>query len=192
MHQPLSNEPITAPKDPARVGLYIDGCSVDTADWVEVKDPAEPARTVGWAPLASAQQRDDAVAAAHAAWRSWSALNSAARAAALKDALAALSTDWDERVELLVRENGKVRAEVEVELGVFMGGASSPVSSQARSTSSPNCRRSSRDPSRQYGDGQASAHRAALLDPCVAFAGGAATPRRAESRQTGVTKPSRR
>jgi acyl-CoA reductase-like NAD-dependent aldehyde dehydrogenase len=84
-----------------------------------VFDPAAPRETVGLAPAATEAQARDAVRAAHAAWKHWSSLAPEERAGMLIDALGALDTDIEERIELLVRENGKVRAEAEVELGVF-------------------------------------------------------------------------
>lgn len=114
-----SNEQPRSGASAPRVGLYVDGRSVETADWLAVKDPAAPRETVGFAPLATEEHARAAVAAAHRAWKDWSTRTPADRARMLNDALSALSAEFDERTELLVRENGKVRGEAEVELGVF-------------------------------------------------------------------------
>lgn len=102
-----------------RVGLFVGGKSIETQDWMRVTDPGAPSETVGFAPMATEAQARDAVRAAHAAWRDWDALGAKQRAAIMKDALSALDEDFAPRVELLVRENGKVRGEAEVELEVF-------------------------------------------------------------------------
>ncbi len=102
-----------------RVGLFVAGRAVETKDWTPVLDPAAPTKTVGYAPVATREQAESAVVAAHEAWKTWRTLAPEERASLLRDALDALDEGYGDRVELLVRENGKVRAEAEVELGVF-------------------------------------------------------------------------
>jgi len=115
----IDHQSTQSSKNAPRTLLYVNGRELETKDWLEVKDPAAPQQTVGFAPLASEAQAREAVTAAYTAWADWSRLAPVARASALKRALGALSTEFDQRVELLVRENGKVRGEAEVELGVF-------------------------------------------------------------------------
>lgn len=106
--------------DPAkRVDLYVDGASIAPQHWVPVQDPAAPKEIVGYAPSATEEHAEAAVCAAHRAWLTWSQLRPEQRAAALSSALLALEEEFEERLRLLVRENGKVKAEAEVELGVF-------------------------------------------------------------------------
>ncbi|MEY9212779.1 aldehyde dehydrogenase family protein [Thermobifida halotolerans] len=102
-----------------RTGLLIGGEIEGAENWFPVFDPAAPQETVGYAAAATREQARHAVDAADAAWGDWSALEPERRAEILRDALGALRDDNDERVELLVRENGKIRAEAEVELAVF-------------------------------------------------------------------------
>lgn len=104
-----------------RVGLFIDGSAVETAETFEVIDPAAPREIVGRAACASREESCAAVASAHAAWLSWRELEPEARATALSDALSALGEDRDRRAEVLVRENGKVLSEARIELDVFEG-----------------------------------------------------------------------
>jgi acyl-CoA reductase-like NAD-dependent aldehyde dehydrogenase len=101
------------------VPLLIGGQVVETEAWAAVFDPAAPKQTVGHAALASAAQARAAVDSAHGAWKHWSGLTPERRAEILVGALDRLDRDYDERLQLLVGENGKVRAEAEVELGVF-------------------------------------------------------------------------
>ena len=74
---------------------------------------------VGYAGAASEEQARAAVAAAHDAFPAWAALDAHDRAARVKASLGALAADNDERVELLSRENGKVRSECEIEMHVI-------------------------------------------------------------------------
>lgn len=85
----------------------------------EVHDPAAPAELVGLAAAATLEQSSRAVRAADAAWRRWRDRSPAGRAEMLVGALDAIGPERDRLVELLVRENGKPRAEADVELHVF-------------------------------------------------------------------------
>lgn len=102
-----------------RVDLYIGGASIAPHEWTQVHDPAAPKEVVGYAPSGTEEHAVAAVCSAHRAWLEWSQLRPEQRAAALSSALTALEEEFGERLELLVRENGKVKAEAEVELGVF-------------------------------------------------------------------------
>jgi len=74
---------------------------------------------VGTVASASAEQARGAVEAAHGAWKGWSALEPERRAERLLSALKPLEDGRDSEVDLLVRENGKVRFEAQIELGSF-------------------------------------------------------------------------
>src|SRR3954469_22530472 len=100
-------------------GLFIAGARQEAADSFAVHDPADPASVVGYAGAASEEQARAAVAAAHDAFPAWAALDPHERAAQVRASLGALAADNDERVELLSRENGKVRSECDIEMHVF-------------------------------------------------------------------------
>ena len=100
-------------------GLFIAGERQEAADSFAVHDPADPESVVGFAGAASDEQARAAVAAAHDAFPAWAALDAHDRAARVKASLGALAADNDERVELLSRENGKVRSECEIEMHVI-------------------------------------------------------------------------
>lgn len=102
-----------------RTGLLIGGDVVDTTESFPVHDPAAPDEVVGHAAAATRDQAHQAVRAADAAWKEWSELAPERRAEMLTAALDALRADNDERVDLLVRENGKIRSEAAIELEVF-------------------------------------------------------------------------
>ena len=102
-----------------RTGLYIDGAHQDAAESFAVHDPADPDRVVGYAAAATEDQARAAVTAAHDAFPAWAALGAHERAAQVRASLGALAADNDERVELLSRENGKVRSECEIEMHVL-------------------------------------------------------------------------
>jgi len=103
------------------VPLLIGGEERQTAETFQVFDPASPSDVVGHAASATEQDSLDAVAAADRAFREWSQLAPEKRAQMLVDALDALKDGLDERIELLVRENGKTRMECTIEMSVFEG-----------------------------------------------------------------------
>jgi acyl-CoA reductase-like NAD-dependent aldehyde dehydrogenase len=117
MLAPTSHPNEYAPRAP----LLINGRAVPTEQWFSISDPAAPHRIVGYAAAASKSDSESAVDAAHAAWRGWSALDPDQRAQQLLAAVQRLDEGAAERVELLVGENGKISAEAEVELRVFVG-----------------------------------------------------------------------
>ena len=100
-------------------GLFIAGERQEAADSYAVHDPADPEAVVGFAGAASEEQARAAVAAAHDAFPAWAALGPHERAAQVKASLGALAADNDERVDLLSRENGKVRSECDIEMHVI-------------------------------------------------------------------------
>jgi acyl-CoA reductase-like NAD-dependent aldehyde dehydrogenase len=99
--------------------LLIGGKERPTAESFPVHDPSDGA-VVGFAAAASAADAEDAVSAAHAAWPAWAAMSAAERSRLVLEALGGLDADADERTELLVRENGKVRFEAAIDLHVFV------------------------------------------------------------------------
>lgn len=103
---------------PVRTGMLIDGAQVGASDdrVLEVTDPARPDEVVGHAAAGTRADAARAVAAAAAAGPAWAARPVAERAALLRAATGRLAEGLDERVDLLVREVGKVRWEAEVEL----------------------------------------------------------------------------
>ncbi len=104
-----------------RTPLVIDGRERYTEDVFEVFDPAQTDRLVGTASAASAAEATEAVSAAHAAWPAWAALVPSDRVKSALAALEQLADDADERTDILVRENGKVRFECGIDLQVFVG-----------------------------------------------------------------------
>jgi acyl-CoA reductase-like NAD-dependent aldehyde dehydrogenase len=110
---------MTMTSDPIRTGLTIGGESVVTAEHFAVYNPARPGEVVGYAGLATEEQARAGIRTAHAAWPGWAAMPAAERGRQLLTAVAGIEGTRAERVELLVRENGKVRAEAEIEMAVF-------------------------------------------------------------------------
>lgn len=102
-----------------QVGLLVGGKVIETPEVFPVHDPAAPHDVVGYAASATPAHAVEAVGAARSAFRSWSRLDPEKRASHVIAALEALDDDHQERVDVLVRENGKVRPEADVELGVF-------------------------------------------------------------------------
>jgi acyl-CoA reductase-like NAD-dependent aldehyde dehydrogenase len=109
---------IAADAVPIETPLLIGGEERQTGSWLDVHDPSRRSVLVGRAAAASQADAHDAIAAAQAAWPAWAALSASERAERVGAALAGLETDADERVELLVRENGKIRFEAAAELRV--------------------------------------------------------------------------
>lgn len=89
-----------------RYSLVIGGESVPAQDGFEVRNPST-GEVVGMAPKATADQLDEAVAAAAAAFPAWSATPDAERRAACHAVADALATHAEELAELLTREQGK-------------------------------------------------------------------------------------
>ena len=99
--------------------LLIGGEEHTSDDHIDVRNPHDGS-LVGRAPAADDAQARAAVAAAEAAWPAWSALPAVARVERLLDALTGMELDAAERAELLVREHGKVLAEAQLEMRVFV------------------------------------------------------------------------
>jgi acyl-CoA reductase-like NAD-dependent aldehyde dehydrogenase len=111
--------PVETPRSEFHTGLVINGKVIQTKQSFPIYDPAAPQEIVGYAAAATPIHAAQAVEAAQAAWKGWSALDPERRAKILDSALDALAGEDKDRIELLVRENGKIRAEAEVELAVF-------------------------------------------------------------------------
>src|SRR5262245_50499267 len=105
--------------DEVRVPLLVGGEPLETGNWLDVMDPAAPSRVVGRAALASESEARRALHAAHTASEQWGALEPERRAEILLAALGALEADRAQNAEILVRENGKIKREAEVDLAVF-------------------------------------------------------------------------
>jgi acyl-CoA reductase-like NAD-dependent aldehyde dehydrogenase len=104
-----------------RTGLFIGGESREAAEGFPVYEPADPETVVGYAAAASADEARDAVQAAHGAFPKWSELGALRRAELVVASLEPLAEDNEERIELLSRENGKVRSECEIEMQALAG-----------------------------------------------------------------------
>jgi acyl-CoA reductase-like NAD-dependent aldehyde dehydrogenase len=102
------------------VPLLIGGAERSSADSFAVYDPHDGS-VIGHATAATAADAEDAVRAANEAWPAWAALPVGERVTRVLAALEGLDGDAAERAELLVRENGKVRFEAEIDLHVFVG-----------------------------------------------------------------------
>jgi acyl-CoA reductase-like NAD-dependent aldehyde dehydrogenase len=102
-----------------RTGLYIGGAHQDATETFPVRDPADPELIIGYAAAATEAQARSAVAAAAQAFPAWAALSAQERADQVRASLGALVADNDERIDILSRENGKVRSECDIEMHVF-------------------------------------------------------------------------
>ncbi|PSL18760.1 aldehyde dehydrogenase family protein [Shimia abyssi] len=102
-------------------GLFINGESrpAQGGATYAIHNPARPSELVGHAADATAQDVDDAVRAAHAAFPEWSALSFGERANALRDVAKYLTADEEDvkyRSRLFTREHGKIGRETLLEM----------------------------------------------------------------------------
>ncbi len=104
---------------PVTTGLFIGGTERQAGSTLEIVDPAKPGVVVGHAAAASAADVDDAIAAARAAYPSWSALSPQQRADQMRAALEGIADFRDEAAAILSQENGKIRQEAWVDSLVF-------------------------------------------------------------------------
>ena len=104
---------------PVTTGLFIGGTERQAGSTLEIVDPAKPGVVVGHAAAASAADVDDAIAAARAAYPSWSALSPQQRADQMRAALEGIADFRDEDAAILSQENGKIRQEAWVDSLVF-------------------------------------------------------------------------
>jgi acyl-CoA reductase-like NAD-dependent aldehyde dehydrogenase len=109
----------TTEQQETRTGLFIAGQELEAEGDFPVFDPSDPEVVVGHAAAASAEQARDAVQAAHGAFPGWAELGAQKRSELVVASLDALEEGKDERVELLSRENGKVRSECEIDMIVM-------------------------------------------------------------------------
>ncbi|MEM7378461.1 MAG: aldehyde dehydrogenase family protein, partial [Pseudomonadota bacterium] len=112
---------MTHATDITTTALFIDGSERPAHGDARyaIHNPARPTELVGYAADASAQDVDDAVRAAHAAFPSWSRLSHGERATRLRqvaDALAADADDVAQRSRLFTREHGKIARETLLEM----------------------------------------------------------------------------
>ena len=114
-------EQSTQDRAETRTGLFVGGEPRQTDDVFPVHDPADPETVVGHAAAATTEQAQEAVRAAHDAFPAWAELGARRRAELVVAALDGLPDDHDARVELLSRENGKVRGESDIDLHVMAG-----------------------------------------------------------------------
>ena len=99
--------------------LLIGGAELRSEDCLPVRDPHDGS-LVGQAPAATREQALAAITAAEAAWPAWAGMSATERVEQLLAALPGLDGDAGQRAELLVREHGKVLAEAQRELSVFV------------------------------------------------------------------------
>jgi acyl-CoA reductase-like NAD-dependent aldehyde dehydrogenase len=92
-----------------------------TAGTFPVYDPAQTGAIIGYAAAASAQDALAAVDAAQAAWPAWASMSATERTQIVLNALGTLDSDVDARIDVLSRENGKIRFEAMIDLAVFGG-----------------------------------------------------------------------
>jgi acyl-CoA reductase-like NAD-dependent aldehyde dehydrogenase len=92
-----------------------------TAGTFPVYDPGQTGTIIGYAAAASAQDALAAVDAAQAAWPAWASMSATERTGIVLAALATLETDVEARIDVLSRENGKIRFEAMIDLLVFAG-----------------------------------------------------------------------
>jgi acyl-CoA reductase-like NAD-dependent aldehyde dehydrogenase len=104
---------------PVATGLFIGGAERQAAGTLEVADPGKPGLIVGHAAAAGPGDVDDAIAAAKAAYPSWSALSARERAEQMRVALEGIADFRDEDAAILSQENGKIRMEAWVDSLVF-------------------------------------------------------------------------
>jgi acyl-CoA reductase-like NAD-dependent aldehyde dehydrogenase len=114
-------EQSTQDRAETRTGLFIGGEARQTDDVFPVYDPADPDTVVGHAAAATPEEAQEAVRAAHDAFPAWAELGARRRAELVVAALDTLTEDHDARVELLSRENGKVRPESDIDLHAMAG-----------------------------------------------------------------------
>lgn len=91
--------------------MFVNGADLPVKDLVPIRNPARLSEIVGTIPKGSPKETGLAVEAAHAAFRSWSALSIHERAKIVSIAAEALMPGMDDRAVLLSRENGKTRLE---------------------------------------------------------------------------------
>ena len=92
-----------------------------TAGTFPVYDPGQAGAIIGYAAAASEQDALAAVDAAQTAWPAWASMSATERTGVVLSALGTLDTDNEARIDVLSRENGKIRFEAMIDLAVFAG-----------------------------------------------------------------------
>lgn len=106
-------------KETIRTGLFIGGAARETAEQLEIMDPAKRGEVVGYAAAATKQDVSNAIAVAKSAFPAWSALSAKERAAKMAEAIVGIADERDADAAVLSRENGKVRFEGWIDSLVF-------------------------------------------------------------------------
>jgi acyl-CoA reductase-like NAD-dependent aldehyde dehydrogenase len=96
--------------------MLIGGEWVSAGQRIDVFNPARPDELVGTVPRGTAQDVENAIAAAKLAQPAWAAKTYTERARVIAPLLEQLGADVDERAVLYVRENGKTMAEAKGEI----------------------------------------------------------------------------
>jgi acyl-CoA reductase-like NAD-dependent aldehyde dehydrogenase len=82
----------------------------------EIRNPADPREVVGYAAAANREDTARAIETASAAFPGWSRLSYRERAAYLEAITLNVTRDLEPRIELFVREHGKIRREASLEM----------------------------------------------------------------------------
>src|ERR1700689_3335787 len=93
--------------NPVKARNYINGEWRDGAQTFESLNPANSKETVGTAPLSTAKDVDEAVAAAKHAYESWRELSWVRRAEIIDNFAQLIKRDEEEMTRLVTRECGK-------------------------------------------------------------------------------------
>jgi acyl-CoA reductase-like NAD-dependent aldehyde dehydrogenase len=101
---------------PIEKGMLIGGKHIDSADKIEILNPARPDDLVGTIVRGTTDHIDAAVRSAKSVQPTWAAMTFVQRAAALHRALTRLESDVPRRATVFVRENGKPLAQARGEL----------------------------------------------------------------------------
>lgn len=100
--------------------MYINGKETSANQTTKIYNPASIQEIVGEIPVGSIEDVNQAVEAADIAWKQWSRTSAYERGELLKNMANYIEENHEPLVELLVRENGRVLAEVK---GDILGGA---------------------------------------------------------------------
>jgi RHH-type proline utilization regulon transcriptional repressor/proline dehydrogenase/delta 1-pyrroline-5-carboxylate dehydrogenase len=96
--------------------LFLGGQAVETGQWQEVRNPAQPSQLIGRAAMAGAAEVDRAVQAAHGALAEWSLTPARERCAALRRAAGLMRDCREELAAWMVVEVGKTWREADADI----------------------------------------------------------------------------
>ena len=96
--------------------LLINGQQLKAREYVPVINPANAEEVVGYIPTAEKEDVERAIGAAAAAFPKWSSTPARERVDRLRSAAQALASRTKDLAPLLVRENGKLLSEAEVDI----------------------------------------------------------------------------